>query len=482
MTKKSKIEVTQPVVDDQPIDQPAVVEEPASAVLDAKVIVPKVEKKKKSFAVRAVDDLNGYERGLDDDLWLMPEPYPTADAGRRERHHSPSHVPVVEVAGKIVEVTEVAEKDIPQSIRSKMAIRQDMGSSRFHYRSQPRGNWPIHDLIDLFNRRTGEGLKYYTAEVDGVKIYLTSGSTLIVANTLYSSRVGYEGPNVTIQEGCTLIMTASVVTVDSLTLEGVVILRNSVINCKGGVSIGDSMLRQSTIDTKSFITITDTALSECRLVTDLSTVVLKSHATGIYLSGMGSIVLEHIDGASGFSFTCWGEKRLAFHASHTYLNEFSYDYHQQSGQSALSDYKALARSQPWNSEETINITRRVDYGFFSANGSIPFIRMNHHDIMVGGKIFSVQEFFPEFLTKKEPAPREPAAYPFNSHWPAPVTPSFTGPGYYSRESEIWQRAASIAFGNTDKPVIGKLGESIVNGLLDQIRSRINVYVEISTLN
>jgi len=481
MTKKSKIEVTQPVIDDQPIAQPAVVEEPASTVLDAKVIVPKLEKKAQPPASFELSD-EIHDEGPADDLWAMPISYPHADAGMREHHHSPNHVPIVEVAGKVIEVKEIAKKDIPIPILSKMALPQDIGRYQGRTTRHSTGHWRVSELQRLYKGSKGQELKYYVAEVDGVKIYLTSGSTLQVINSLFSARHSYEGPAMSIQEGCTLILVASRIAADDVTLEGTVILRNSSVETKSSVIIADSMIRQSRINSKNYVSVSHSVINNSRLSTETSVSLIKSTVSHLNMSGLGSITLDCIEGSGEFEFCAYGERNLAFYASNTYLNEFSYVFYPHPDNKVLADYKPLARLQPWVAEETINITRRVDYGFFSASSSIPFIRINSHDILVGGKIFSVQEFFPEFVTKKEPAPRESAHYSHASQWPAPVMAFSSGPGYYNRESEIWQRAASIAFGNQDKPVIGKLGESIVNGLLDQIRSRINVYVEISTLN
>jgi hypothetical protein len=111
---------------------------------------------------------------------------------------------------------------------------------------------------------------------------------------------------------------------------------------------------------------------------------------------------------------------------------------------------------------------------FNAIGSLPFVRLNDFDILVNGEIFLAKEFYPEYFTKNTKPPADAVTT---------FTPSFiNAPSWVSLErgSPLWDRAAKIAFHYNTK-AIGKAGNDIVKALLEAIRSRIGLYIEVYNL-
>lgn len=470
MTKKSKIEVTQPVIDDQPIANPAVVEEPASTVLDAKVIVPKSEKPQPVSVTKGVS--------LD-----VPWCYPAEGhklKGVRAPNYTFDHAPVVQIAGVSYEPTEVNLEDLSEDVR--MAIREQTFIRNLDFKGLTTSRWDPAKFAELIK---SDVFKCYFLNIDSVDIYITTGSELIVDQSLFRTNYtfgGVKGYKPNKDASATLIIIGSHIHVDELNAYGAVQFLNSDIESKHVLTIHDSKVQRCFIRASDYTSIITSELYKSRMLVADSISVESSLIRRFSVSGFNSLTLTNIEGVGEFEFSAWGMPGLAFQANDTYLSDFEYNCAPPPEVAQMDIYKPVAKTQSWINGNIVNVTRRIDYGTFAGTQPIQFVRLNDHDLLVGGTVFSVQDFFPEFITKKESKTFESSER--SSFGPFLSTPApyySTGPGYYNRESELWLRAAAIAFGG-NKPVIGKLGESIVNGLLDQIRSRINVYVEISTLN
>lgn len=148
----------------------------------------------------------------------------------------------------------------------------------------------------------------------------------------------------------------------------------------------------------------------------------------------------------------------------------------------ISSYKDPSRPHAVQ----FNINRRVDYGHFSAKQPVPFIRLGALDLVVGGEIFKASEFFPTPSTDVYPVVKDVTQvqdFGFRPGYPRYDLPVVSNTGSTYRGSMLWNRAAKVIFGwNYGKTPIGVSGENLVNALIEQIKSRISLYVEFNNLS
>lgn len=395
--------------------------------------------------------------------------------GRRDYNSNPKHAPVVEIAGKSFELRdvpldEIKDLNVPIShdqeadvLASKLGGGGQTGSER----------WSSYHSLAV------KDLNFKHVNIDGIDIYISAGSELIITNQLDSDHYWHDSvfgkPS---SDSGALVVLASQIHADSLMLAGKNIIRNTTLAGNHDIRLIDADVCNSTLVSNTYsITIDDSSVTNVSFNSADSITVVDSNIYNARIYGVSGITFERVTGGHGFSMDISRSYGLGLRVINQFLHSFdmsSYNHKTTKGYEAIADYPSM------NSVGNLTIDRRVDYGMFTAEKPVSFIRLNQYDLMVGDEVFSVKDFFPELLTNKEaPKLEEPrGGYgPFHS----PMSYPSSYPGMYSRDSDLWKRASRIAF-TKHKAVIGKMGESIVNGLLEQIKSRISLYIEISTVS
>lgn len=385
--------------------------------------------------------------------------------------------PVVEIVGKVL-----TGRDVDHEEAKKLGLV----------------TWPTFgDGNILTSRRDFSGQSYHSSwitlkpsdvkfkhyDVAGVDIYITNGSKFIVTESMDAESAWSEHLNT--QPKPKLVIVASELTSKGLTVSGNVSLKNASVTGSGLLTLIDSSIEYSTVNGKyNYSTIDDTHLYGVYIQADQSLTLTDTNLTDTSVTGMKSISMDRVSGGHDFKLSMFPSAnalQFSFRASNQYLHTYVASAYGRIGK----DYQPVCDA-PFHhdTEWTATIERRIDYGMFAGAKPIPFVRIGQYDILVGNQIFSVKEFFPELLTKQEEpktvdSEYRPGGWP---SYPAPAPSPFVPFGVYvSRGSLLWKKVAGIAFEN-EKAVIGKMGETIIESLLDQIRSRIKLYTEISTFN
>ncbi|QZA70649.1 hypothetical protein AH04_174 [Erwinia phage AH04] len=384
--------------------------------------------------------------------------------------------PVVEIAGKTFTLRDVEDKEVVDLNLIGHRFRESKNILASSARNPSIGHSGYWETTNVLSRKD---VKFKHVNIDGVDIYISNGSRLIVTESFstdeyYNSHTGKS----TIKP--VLILLASEIKAKSLTLVGKTVLRNSTISNEGSITLIDATLRTSSVSSNGqYSTIDSSFFQGCYISTGGAITISDANISELSVNGVGTLSFDRVTGGYGFNLTAYGQGS-AGQISLAVFNQCLYEHNFHPYGINDKDYSP-ALDFPKISNLTLEITKRIDYGMFAGTRPLPFVRMNQADIMVEGQIFSVKEFFPELLTKQEPPKIQEEGYRPGGFFPSPM-PAYTPVhGNYSRGSALWNKAAAIAFGK-EKAVIGKIGESIVTSLLDQIRSRINLYIETSTLN
>lgn len=401
---------------------------------------------------------------LDEGLEFLERPN---NDTRRPYLSSPTHEAIVEVAGVKYTPESIDLKEVPFSnpyLSGKNALG-GRGSDKTN-----NGNWRNDHTLSY------DQLDFKHVKLGNVDLYITAGSEFIISDVLTEAHRWDEHrlagdkalKNV-------LVVIASTVKAKTLSVLGTTTLRNSKITSEEGINLVDSRIILSTVKINSgYIYIDDTDIQSSWLQSDNGMNVHDSHLRNVDLCNFDNIVLERIDGSGDFSINMGYKSKLALRVENTHLHKYDYACY---NADSINGYNPVSNAPLYNIA-TVNVVRRIDYGTFSAAIDVKFLRVNENDILVGGKLFTIKDFFPEYIVSKEPKPVEDPHYgPGYNPRPWPGTSPVS---YYSRDSEVWKKAASIAF-QQNKVVIGKAGEAIVYQLLEQIKSRINLYVELNAL-
>lgn len=399
--------------------------------------------------------------------------------GVRVYQHDPKHEPIVEIAGKVYEPKEV-DKAVVLSIMDKSRYidkNEDLiRSSEITRGSMSR--WSHTGPITL------KDITFKHVNVDGVDIYISNGSELIITEGL---DVGHYQDPIIDKKKPSIILLLSRINTKNLSGLGKNVLTNSSVTVGESVTLLDAGLTHTTISSNNgSVTIDDSKVLDSSLSVSGYMTITDSQLTGANIYGLTTLTLERVSGGYDFKLSLFTNrtKEFSLTISNQYIHGLS--YHQ--GVYGTDGYTSLDDFPRYDNGLMLNIEKRTDFGYFSALKSIPFIRLNQFDLLVGGEIFSVKEFFPELIdenSNKSSLVPNHGSGPFGEYSrpggyaPPQIFP--LTPGYWSRSSEVWKRAARVAFDTNGKKVIGKTGELIVNSLLDQIKSRINLYVELNTL-
>lgn len=398
--------------------------------------------------------------------------------GARPYQYDPKHEPIVEIAGKVHELKDIDKADVLDIIDKSRYLRKDddlTQSAKGPNCSVSR--WSRRGPITLAD------VSFKHVNVDGVDIYISTGSELVITGELH---LNYYSEQFIERQGSKVVILLSQINTKYLSVLGKNVFINSTLTMGESTTLIDAGLT-NTLATSSAgsITIDDSSLLDTSLHVTGHTTITDSDINSLNITGLSTVTLDRVIGGRGFNLSLYSQKgkEVSLHVNNQCIHGFNYHtgIHNSDGYVSLDDFPRFDNGL------ILKIEKRTDYGYFATVKPLPFIRLNQFDLLVDGEIFSVKEFFPELIDENAQKPTPvlaPQHGPFGDYsrfggyapQPFPLTP-----GYWSRSSEVWKRAARIAFDANGKKVIGRTGELIVNSLLDQIKSRINLYVELNSL-
>lgn len=388
--------------------------------------------------------------------------------GYRRSINSVTDKPILLVAGSEIELTKMT------NMKSHQVEPKIVGGKLRSYRAMSGGNILVlpstlgYRLTPYENEvLSDENCEWWTTTIRDVEIIMSSGSEMFIDSELavaydhyYDDRDVRGNPKLTI--------IGSKVDAKSLYVGGNTVINNTQI-VGNYVDLNDATISASYLSsTNGSVSISNSVLSNTNIHDTDSIHVKDSEFISASLSGGRSIIANK-------AYNFYGPFRLSIYSRNTLSIALSgtlqsYDAYHHIGDVPVD--KERGYSQP-----TVNVARRVDYGVFNAIETLPFVRLNEYDLLVSGEVFSAKEFYPEFFTSKEPKKSV-----FET--PGSVSPytGLTMTPWVSMErgGELWNRASKIAFRHNTK-VVGKAGGEIVKSLLDAIRSRIGLYIEIYNL-
>jgi predicted phosphodiesterase len=380
-------------------------------------------------------------------------------------------IPTVHIAGEKVELKKLTQSEITKSKSLTRAIGECNG---FYGRASSIVG--IHGIG--FNDISFDDIWF--CNVAGVNIYLTHGSQVIVSNSFAADGHNYRDyrnwhddetfkitPDIiligSILEAHTLNVAENNTLLNSrVTSQSSLILINNTI--KGSeININDNgYIDKSTISKSNIGSFDRINIEKCTL-TDF-----KSFSSGGSLN-LKSVISGH--GIVRFSSYGRGNNCYDIEISNITLTPFEYFIHR------VGNYAGLP-----SSSRVVKIKNRVDYGYFSGRDSIPFARLDNNDILVDGVVFSANEFFPELYASEKD--KETKGHRYYHGYGNDDSVS----GSKKRNGKLWLKALGVITNkepthttNGSKP-IGSLTDTLVETLLKQIESRLNLYIELNALD
>lgn len=393
---------------------------------------------------------------------------------RREHIYEITQEPVVSVAGKKVELT-------------KLDKGPDVQSRYEHYdhNTQIFLGGPAHNVqrYSPGNVVQKDSLEWWKAELSEVVIIISSGSMVNITESLLQS-IDYEIdvlPSTQREKKAELIVLASEIDAGQVHIGGRVVLNNSTIKCNGFVEMNSTTINGSVLRARHNLDVFKGGVQKCN-ISDNNRITLrnKTFIRDVHIAGFNDVNLQGV--------VCYGVFRviagyqpsdsLNLGIYDTQLVDFTAHFYQLRNEFT----KANGSDTPWRGGLTIR--RRTDYGYFSAREPIPFIRAGDYDIATPDHLYQAKEIdsnaFPKEVKTNYGSPS------FGGGWcNAPQEPSESPYLSTFRGGSLWNKVLKDVYqdkmrGGT-KPAIGKIGDALVQSVIEQIKSRVNLYIEFSNL-
>lgn len=390
-------------------------------------------------------------------------------------------LPVLKIAGRDIELVEINKSgsQLPVIFMTSNYYGDNI-LAQGHAGVTPNYSNEVLPLSDL---------KVYKAVVNDVEIFMTQGSVLIIDKS-FTGTTDYEewlfeaepllGPKDNNKR--TLIVVGSQVTAETLNVDGSVTINNSVLRAKM-IYLTNSRINASRINAEDIIDLDCTQLNSYETNSTRRLRVTKSTLGSVTLNGFNAITLQSVTyspGGDRFNLGCWGHgKEVNLRIQDVQLTPYT----------AYFTYREATGEYPSYAPE-VKITRRIDYGYFSGISSVPFVRLNESDVLVNNKVFYGKDLNPTAFSPEEA--KESVGTPFGMTSPygggflrnTTLTP-YSNSGFPMDKPWMDAREVVVLSGGYSplgaKAPLGKTTERLVDVLLEQIKSRNNLYIELTSL-
>lgn len=389
----------------------------------------------------------------------------------------PSDKPILSIGGKKIELQELPAGKTPFINHSRYHDGDDLIITSTDPRSS-LGNYSRSRIP------TDKKIKWFTATVNDITFNLSSGSQVHIKEGIDGYGWIHDDYQAVSQGPLKreLNVIASKIECNHLSIEGKCVINNSVLMAQHYIHIQGCIVVCSNVHSDYNIDIKSSRLSQSGIYgANYVNITEKSHIDGAYISGLGRITISDSRTTDGF--------KISLHARHgvaqpsldikgVLVSRFD---------SFFGDMEKVTKVYQENenrySDMILRIERRIDYGVFSGITDMPFIRVGDHSMLIGGELFTSEEFFGKACQDTQPKPVDPTVYrsedtSFRQNFGMGVL----GSGSYYKGSLVWNRAAKVLYGYKHRNlVVGKSGEAMVNALVEQIKSRLGLYVEINNM-
>ena len=416
-----------------------------------------------------IDDSSAVDLRSDEDKLATPTGSFTFGAktmeGYRRRVNEITDKPILSIAGVDIELTKLEKENTEiLGLARNGHVRRTYGNDNILAvdRDSRSHNTPYINQVLTKNET-----EWYTATHAGVEFVLSQGSEVIVTESLSTGR-GWDYDELDTQPSKLTMLGASI-ECRSLTVVANNSFNNTLIRADN-LYLTKAMCAASYFSAETNVSFHKVDVRSCQLYDCKYLNLFDCYMESVNIYGPGNLNLRNIKHSYNrfhFSIYCRNGIDLTIDgnmAEHTAWHSVN--------QAVLPN-----TDNPYQSAE-MRIKRRVDYGTFSGRENIPFIRVGDVDMLVQGELFLAKDFFPEYYSTSQ----KPAGNVFTGTDNGFNLPfANTGPAWLKTErgGEMWEKAARIVFPGTK--VIGKSGHEMIKTLLDQIRSRIGLYVELHNL-
>lgn len=339
------------------------------------------------------------------------------------------------------------------------------------------------------NLITKEPIQWYHASLPEIDLYVTQGSEVTIDERIMPSYgwEGEEGDWIEPVEGKKpqLYVIGSVLKCRSISIGSSLEVNNSFLETTGHIDGVCSKVSGSRINIKDSIDIYSSSLYNCCIEGCNRLAVRNSRYLRLLnLSGFDTISLIKVGCNGTFRINCgWSSvPGLNLDIADIQLVDFAASFHDFNTVFA----KQFGAAKPWMGNG-LQIRRRTDYGYFSGSQPVAFVRAGAYNIATSNSLYLAEEIDQvSFPKEKKELGYQPqfgvGLRPYGEGYSALEDNSYT---MGLRGGKLWEKARKDCFSNPNhsgsKRPIGMIGDNLIQSLVEQIKSRVKLYVELAVL-
>ncbi|QBZ70695.1 hypothetical protein pETSU_114 [Edwardsiella phage pEt-SU] len=337
---------------------------------------------------------------------------------------------------------------------------------------------------------TEEPIQWYHVVLPEIDIYITQGSELTIEDRV-NAHSGWEG-----EEGDwigqakdtkpELIIIGSVVRCSSISLGSLARFNNSNVETNGHIDTINSRIHGCRIFAYNSIDLYNCGLYSSRIDNNNRLIIRNSnYLRNLHISGFDNVDLLKVHNSGEFRIHAGWQPTagLGLNIADCHLTDFSGDF-----RGSVEQYaKEYGDKKPWQGNGMV-IRRRTDYGYFAGSAPVPFVRCGDYNISTSNNLYLAKEIDQvSFPKEKAPLAYQPQfGGGFRSDYQPPLSMEDNSYTMGLRGGKLWEKARKDCFTNPNnheqhKRPIGAIGDNLIQSLVEQIKSRIKLYVELSVL-
>ena len=423
-------------------------------------------------------DNGSFDDGMDVDFSFGKQRRQKAERSARERNYEYGDEPIIYVAGT---------KRVPEAFTGYPKIP---GADRYYRES----NNPMEIATTPGQRfspdtlMTKEKIRWYKLALPEIDVFITQGSELVIEDRI-SVHCGWEGDDgdwITPPEGKkpVLFVVGSIIRCKSIAVGSNVTVNNSSIEVAGHLDFIASRITGSRINARDAIDIYNSGIH--------TSVYEGINRLGVRNSRwLRDISITGFDNVNIIKSTASGKFRVnnGWHAIpglgidiiEAHLVDFTADF--------TNFHKEFAKvhgvDKPWLGNG-LKIRRRTDYGYFSGTSPIPFVRCGDYNIATPANMYLANDIDSTSFPKEKKELTYQPQYGFRDAYQAPSLSDDNSYTSTMRGGKFWEKARKDCFPSPNPKVgknpIGAIGENLIQSLIDQVKSRVKLYVEMAVIS
>lgn len=425
-------------------------------------------------------DDGSFDQELDVDFSFGKVRRQKADRSARARNYEYGDEPVIYVAGT---------KRVPESVNGPTGVP---GAVRYYRESSN----PMEVASTAGQRfspdtlMTKEKIRWYKLALPEIDVLITQGSELVIDDriSVHCGWEGEEGDWITPPEGKKpiLYIIGSIVRCKSIAVGANVTVNNSSIEVAGHLDFIASRITGSRINVRDSIDIYNSGV-HTSVYEGINRLTVRNSRwlRDINITGFDNVNMIKVTASGKFRLNNgWSAiPGLGIDIVETHLVDFAADF--------TNFHKEFAKvhgvDKPWLGNG-MKIRRRTDYGYFSGSSPIPFVRCGDFNIATPANLYQATEIDPVSFPKEKKELSYQPQYGFRDTYPAPSLSDDNSYTSTMRGGKFWEKARKDCFPNPNpnpkvgKNPIGAIGENLIQSLIDQVKSRVKLYVELGVIS